>query len=96
MSDTKPATTTLGLLGKAMDEITREFAVTRPDDPKPLLEELSALTQLRIWIESETNRTLTQPMDELAHEFTALKMSNRRRIQIIAEIISKSHSMNEH
>ena len=98
MSDTKSATSTLGVLGRAMDEIAREFGVTRPDDPKcaPLLEELSALTQLRIWIESEANRTLTQPMDELAHELAALKMSNRRRIEIITEIISKSHSLNEH
>ena len=81
-----------------MDEIAREFGVTSPDDPKraPLLEELSALTQLKIWIESEANRTLTQPMDDLAHELAALQMSNRLRIQIIAEIISKSHSLNEH
>src|ERR1041384_4422269 len=94
----KSGTTALGLVGKAMDEIASEFGVTCPDDPKraSLLEELSALRQLRMWIESEGNRTLTQPMDELAHELTILQMSNRVRIQIIAEIISKSHSLNEH
>ena len=98
MSGAKSATTTLGVLGEAMDEIAREFGVTRPDDPNraPLLEEFSALTQLRIWITSEANRTLTQPMDELARELAALQMSNRLRIQIIAEIITKSHSLNEH
>jgi len=98
MSDTKSATSTLGVLGRAMDEIAREFGVTRPDDPQraPLLEELSALTRLRIWIESEANRTLAQPMDELARALAALKVSNRKRIHIIAEIISRSHSLNQH
>jgi hypothetical protein len=98
MSDSKSATTTLGVLGRATDEIAREFGVTHPNDPNrgPLLEELSALTQLRIWIVSEPNRTLAQPMDELAYELAALKMSNRQLIQIIAEIISRSHSLNEH
>ena len=94
----KSETTTLSLVEKAMDEIAREFGIMRRDDPNraSLLGELSALRQLRMWIKSEGNRTLTQPMDELAHELTILQMSNRVRIQIIAEIISKSHSLNEH
>jgi len=81
-----------------MDEIAREFAVRGPDDPNrgPLLEELSALTELRKSIESEANRRLAQPIEELARALAALKASNRLRIQIIAEIISKSHSLNEH
>jgi hypothetical protein len=98
MSDTKSARTTLGMLGRAMDEIAREFRATNPYDPNrgPLLQELSALTQLRIWIASEANRALVQPMDELARALAALTVSNRKRIQIIAEIISSSHSLNEH
>jgi hypothetical protein len=98
MSDTKSARTTLGMLGRAMDEIAREFRATNPYDPNrgPLLQELSALTQLRIWIASEANRALVQPMDELARALAALTVSNRKRIQIIAEIISRSHSLNEH
>jgi hypothetical protein len=93
-----------------MDEIAREFAVRGPDDPNrgPLLEELSALTELRKSIlpmifqycrdaiESEANRRLAQPIEELARALAALKASNRLPIQIIAEIISKSHSLNEH
>ena len=58
MSDNKTAMPRWGVLGKAMDEIAREFGVTRPDDPKrgPLLEELSALTELRKWIESQAKQ----------------------------------------
>ena len=46
------------------------------DDPKrgPLLKELSALTQLRLWLKSEPNRLLAQPMEELARELAALKV----------------------
>jgi len=68
------------------------------DDPKrrPLLDELSALTQLRNWLKSETNRTLTLPLDELARELAPLKVRDRRRIQIIGEVISRSHSLDEH
>lgn len=98
MSDTKSASATLEVVKKAMDEITREMEQLNRDDPRrgPLLDELSALMQLRTWLKSEANRTLIQPMDELARQLTPLKVCDRSRIQIIAEVISRSHSLNEH
>lgn len=67
-------------------------------DPRraPLLEELSGLMQLRTWLRSEPNRLVTQPMNELARALATLKVGCRRRVQIIAEIISRSPAMKEH
>jgi hypothetical protein len=101
MSDTKFAPAMFELLGKAMDEVAREFGAMDLDDPKrgPLLKELSALTQLRFWLKSlksEPNRLLAQPMEKLARELVALKVRDRRRVQIIAEIMHWSHSLQEH
>ena len=98
MSDTKFATAMFEISGKAMDEVAREFRAVDRDDPKrgPLLEELSGLTQLRLWLKSESNRLLAQPMDELARELAALKVRDRRRVQIIAEIMRWSQSLQEH
>ena len=89
---------TLRVISNAMDEIAREIGPLNRDDPKcrALLDELSALTQLRNWLKSETNRTLTLPLDELALELAPLKVRDRRRIQIIGEVISRSHSLDEH
>ena len=97
MSDTKSASAMFEILGKAMDEVAREFGAMDRDDPKrgPLLEELSGLTQLRLWLKSESNRLLAQPMEELARELVALKVGDRRRVQI-AEIMHWSHSLQEH
>jgi len=39
---------------------------------------------------------LAQPMEELARELVALKVRDRRRVQIIAEIMHWSHSLQEH
>ena len=98
MSDTKSASAMFEILGKAMDEVAREFGAVDRDDPKrgPLLEELSGLTQLRLWLKSEPNRLRAQPMDELARELAPLKVSDRLRVQIIAEIMRWSHSLQEH
>ena len=98
MSDTKFAPAMFEISGKALDEVAREFRAVDRDDPKrgPLLEELSGLTQLRLWLKSEPNRLLAQPMEELARELAALKVSDRRRLQIIAEIMRWSHSLQEH
>jgi hypothetical protein len=98
MSDMNSVAATLELISNAMDEIAREIRPLNRDDPKrrPLLDELSALTQLRNWLKSETNRTLTLPLDELALELAPLKVRDRRRIQIIGEVISRSHSLDEH
>ena len=95
MSDTKSASAMFEILGKAMDEVAREFGAVDRDDPKrgPLLKELSALTQLRLWLKSEPKRA--QPMEELARELAALKVRDRRRVQIIAEIMRWSHSLQE-
>ena len=99
MSDTKSASAMFEILGKAMDEVAREFRAVDRDDPKrgPLLEELSGLTQLRLWLKSEPNRLLAQPMDELARELAALKVrepsacTNHRR-----NFMRWSHSLQEH
>ena len=98
MSDTKSASAMFEILGKAMDEVAREFGAVDRDDPKrgPLLEELSGSTQLRLWLKSEPNRLRAQPMDELARELAPLKVSDRLRVQIIAEIMRWSHSLQEH
>jgi hypothetical protein len=98
MSDMNSVAATLEVISNAMDEIAREIRPLNRDDPKrrPLLDELSALTQLRNWLKSETNRTLTLPLDELALELAPLKVRDRRRIQIIGEVISRSHSLDEH
>ena len=98
MSDTKSASAMFEILGKAMDEVAREFGAVDRDDPKrgPLLEELSGLTQLRLWLKSEPNRLRAQPMDELARELAPLKVSDRLRVQIIAEIMRWSQSLQEH
>ena len=98
MSDAKFASAMFEISGKAMDEVAREFGATDRDDPKrgPLLKELSALTQLRLWLKSEPNRLLAQPMEELARELVALKVGDCRRVQIIAEIMRWSHSLQEH
>ena len=67
MSDTKSASAMFEILGKAMDEVAREFGAVDRDDPKrgPLLEELSGLTQLRLWLKSGPNRLLAQPWTSL-------------------------------
>jgi hypothetical protein len=98
MSDMNSVAATLEVISNAMDEIAREIGPLNRDDPKrrPLLDELSALTQLRNWLKSETNRTLTLPLDELALELAPLKVRDRRRIQIIGEVISRSHLLDEH
>jgi hypothetical protein len=98
MSDMNSVAATLRVISNAMGEIAREIGPLNRDDPKrrPLLDELSALTQLRNWLKSETNRTLTLPLDELALELAPLKVRDRRRIQIIGEVISRSHSLDEH
>src|SRR4029079_17905474 len=98
MSDMNSVAATLRVISNAMDEIAREIGPLNRDDPKrrPLLDELSALTQLRNWLKSETNRTLTLPLDELARELAPLKVRDRRRMQIIGEVISRSHSLDEH
>ena len=98
MSDMNSVAATLRVISNAMDEIAREIGPLNRDDPKrrPLLDELSALTQLRNWLKSETNRTLTLPLDELARELAPLKVRDRRRIQIIGEVISRSHLLDEH
>ena len=98
MSDTKSASAMFEILGKAMDEVAREFRAVDRDDPKrgPLLEELSGLTQLRLWLKSELNRLLAQPMDELERDLSPLMLCDRLRVQIIAEIMRWSHSLQEH
>ena len=45
---------------------------------------------------SEPNRLLAQPMEELARELAGLKVRDHRRVQIIAEIMHWSHSLQEH
>ena len=94
----KAVAATLKVIGNAMDEIATEIGGLNRDDAKRslLLDELSALTQLRNWLKWETNRTLTLPLDELARELAPLKVRDRRRIQIIGEVISRSHSLDEH
>jgi hypothetical protein len=39
---------------------------------------------------------LGKAIDELARELAALKVRDRRRVQIIAEIMRWSHSLQEH
>ena len=48
MSDTKSASAMFEILGKAMDEVAREFRAVDRDDPKrgPLLKELSANSEV--------------------------------------------------
>ena len=69
MSDTKSATPTVEILGKIMDQLARQIrAMTRRSKTQDLIDEISELSHIRVWLRTETSKGILEKADELAHE----------------------------
>ena len=85
MSDTKPANVTVEILGKIMDELARQIGAMNPDGRKRkvLIDEISDLSHIRVWLRTETSKDILEKADELARDLAGLKLGDRERIEII-------------
>jgi hypothetical protein len=85
MPDTKPATASVEVLGKVMDELARQIGAMNPDGRKRkvLIDEISDLGHIRVWLRTETSRAILEKADELARELARLKIGDRHRIEIV-------------
>lgn len=97
MAESKSAPDALEVLRKTMDEIARQIGAMEPDDlrRKILVNELSKLTRLRIWLRSETNKVFVEKADELMRELARLKLGDRHRIEALAKILRSMPSLKE-
>ena len=97
MAESKSVPDALELLRKTMDEIARQIGAMDPDDlpRKILVNELSELTSLRIWLRSETNKVFVEKTDELMRELARLKIGDRHRIEVLAKILRLMPSLKE-
>lgn len=97
MAESKSAPDALELLRKTMDGIARQIGAMDPDDlpRKILVNELSELTRLRIWLRSETNKVFVEKTDELMRELARLKIGDRHRIEVLAKILRLMPSLKE-
>jgi hypothetical protein len=98
MADSKSAPETLELLGKTMDELARQIGAMHPDDPrrKILVNELSELTRVRVWLRSETDKLFVEQADELARELIRLQIGDRQRVEVMTKILRLIPSLKEH
>ena len=97
MAESKSAPDALELLRQTMDEIAWQIGAMDPDDlpRKILVNELSELTRLRIWLRSETNKVFVEKADELMRELARRKIGDRDRIQVLAKILRSMPSLKE-
>lgn len=97
MAESKSAPDALELLRKTMDEIARQIGAMDPDElrRKILVNELSELTRLRIWLRSETNKVFVEKADELMRELARRKIGHRDRIEVLAKILRSMPSLKE-
>jgi hypothetical protein len=97
MSESKSAPDALEVLRKTMDEIARQIGAMDPDDRrrKILVNELSELTRLRIWLRSETNKVFVEKANELMRELARIKIGDRHRIEVLAKILRLMPSLKE-
>ena len=85
MSDTDPATVTVEILGKIMDELARQIGAMNPDGRKRkvLIDEISELSHIRVWLRTETSRAILEKADGACTRFDGLKLGDRERKEII-------------
>lgn len=97
MAESKSAPDALEVLRKTMDGIARQIGPMDPDDLpwKILVNELSELTRLRIWLRSETNKVFVEKADELMRELARRKIGDRDRIEVLAKILRSMPSLKE-
>jgi hypothetical protein len=97
MAESKSAPNAFELLRKTMDEIARKIGAMEPDDRcrKILVNELSELTRLRIWLRSETNKVFVEKADELMRELARLKIDDHDRVEVLAKILRSMPSLKE-
>jgi hypothetical protein len=97
MGDGKSAPDALEVLRKTMDEVARQIGAMHPDDPrrKILVNELSELTRVRVWLRSETNKVFVEKTDELMRELARLKIDDHDRIEVLAKILRSMPSLKE-
>ena len=97
MAESKSAPDALELLRKTMDGIARQIGAMDPDElrRKILVNELSELTRLRIWLRSETNKVFVEKADELMRELARIKLGDRHRIEALAKILRSMPSLKE-
>ena len=97
MAESKSAPDALEVLRKTMDEIARQIGAMDPDElrRKILVNELSELTRLRIWLRSETNKVFVEKADELMRELARIKLGDRHRIEALAKILRSMPSLKE-
>jgi hypothetical protein len=98
MGDGKSAPDALEVLRKTMDEVARQIGAMHPDDPrrKILVNELSELTRVRVWLRSETNQLFVEQADELARELIRLQIGDRQRVEVMTKILRLIPSLKEH
>ena len=98
MADGKSAPETLEVLGKTMDELARQIGATDSNDlpRKILVNELSELTRLRIWLRSETNKVFVEKADKFIRELTRLQIGDRQRVEVMTKILRLIPSLKEH
>ena len=97
MAESKSAPDALEVLTKTMDEIARQIGAMDPDDRrrKILVNELSELTRVRVWLRSETNKLFVEKTDELARELAQLRVGDRHRVEVLTKILPLIPSLKE-
>ena len=87
MAESKSAPDALEVLRKTMDGIARQIGAMEPDDlrRKILVNELSKLTRLRIWLRSETNKVFVEKADELMRELARRKIDDHESDRSIGQ-----------
>ena len=68
-----------------MDELGRQIGAMNPDGRKRkvLIDEISDLSHVRVWLRTETSKDILEKADELAHELARLKIGDRQRTEIL-------------
>jgi len=61
-----------------------------PDDPRRrvLVDEISDLRHIRVWLRTETSKAVVDKVDELARKLAPLKLGDRQRVEIMTRILS--------
>ena len=97
MAESKSAPDALELLRQTMDEIAWQIGAMDPDDlpRKILVNELSELTRLRIWLRSETNKVFVEKADKFIRELTRLQIGDRQRVEVMTKILRLIPSLKE-
>jgi hypothetical protein len=89
MSAANDPATALELLRQSIDELTRKIRDIDPNDPTrgQYENELYALSELKVALQSEHNKLLRLRMERLAREVASLEPCNPRRSEIVRSIL---------